>query len=62
MVGVSGVVREEGMFEVHFKVHYISPNEKEMEDTVRIRNCGATFKKFKGMPSHGIGSMLGEEG
>lgn len=47
------------MFEVHFKVCYISPKEKETEDAIRIRNCGAIFKKSEGMPGHRTGSMFG---
>lgn len=46
MRGVKGVFREEVIFEVHFKVSYISPYEKEMEDTARKRNSGTKFKKF----------------
>lgn len=47
------------IFEVSFKVSYISPNEEEIEDIAGRRNSGPKCKKFLEMPSPKIGSVSG---
>lgn len=55
MMGVKGIFREEVTFEVHFKISYRSPNEKEMEDTTRIRSSGQNSKNSRDYPVMGCG-------
>lgn len=58
MMNVRGVFKEEVIFEVIFKVSCIFLDE-EMKDCVGRRNSRIKCKKFWGMLSYGIRSLLG---